>query len=181
MSIDLNLRAFKGIRPTLGERVYVDPAATVIGKVRVDDDASIWPGAVARGDVNSIAIGARTSVQDGCVLHVTHDGQFSPGGIPLIIGTDVTVGHRAVLHACTIGNGVLVGMGSILLDGVVVEDHCLIGAGSLVPPGKRLTSGGLYVGTPARRARDLTESEIAWLRYSAAHYVRLKDEYLNAR
>jgi carbonic anhydrase/acetyltransferase-like protein (isoleucine patch superfamily) len=178
MAADPNLRLFNGIRPILGERVYIDPAATVIGNVRLDDDVSIWPGAVIRGDVNSIAVGARSSVQDGCVLHVTHDGPFSPGGIPLIVGTDVTVGHRTVLHACTIGNFVLVGMGSILLDGVVVEDHCLIGAGSLVSPGKRLTSGGLYVGTPARRARELTESEIQWLRYSAAHYVRLKDEYL---
>ncbi len=178
MTTDLNLRPFKGVRPALGQRVYIDPAAAVIGKVRLDDDVSIWPTAVVRGDVNSIAIGARTSVQDGCVLHVTHDGPFSPGGIPLIVGTDVTVGHRAVLHACTLGNFVLVGMGSILLDGVVVEDDCLIGAGSLVPPGKRLTSGGLYVGTPARRARDLTDSEREWLRYSAAHYVRLKDEYL---
>jgi carbonic anhydrase/acetyltransferase-like protein (isoleucine patch superfamily) len=178
MITDLNLRSFKGVRPTLGERVYIDPAAAVIGRVRLDDDVSIWPTAVVRGDVNSIAVGARTSVQDGCVLHVTHDGPFSPGGISLIVGTDVTVGHRTVLHACTIGNFVLVGMGSTLLDGVVVEDNCLIGAGSLVPPGKRLTSGGLYVGAPARRARDLTDSEREWLRYSAAHYVRLKDEYL---
>lgn len=180
MTNDRNLRAFKGVRPTLGERVYIDPAATVIGKVQLDDDVSIWPGAVLRGDVNSIAIGARSNVQDGSVLHVTHDGQFSPGGIALIVGSDVTVGHRVVLHACTIGNFALIGMGSILLDGVVVEDLCLIGAGSVVSPGKRLTSGGLYVGTPARRVRDLTDSEIAWLKYSAPHYVKLKDEYLKA-
>jgi carbonic anhydrase/acetyltransferase-like protein (isoleucine patch superfamily) len=174
------LRPYRSITPTLGARVYIDPAAVVIGKVTLGDDASIWPTAVVRGDVNAISIGARTSIQDGCVLHVTHDGPFSPGGRALIIGSDVTVGHRAVLHACTIGNACLVGMGSLILDDVVAEDHVMIGAGSIVTPGKRLTSGGLYVGSPARRVRDLNAGEIEFLTYSAAHYVKVKDEYLRA-
>lgn len=172
------LRPYRSITPTVGARVYIDPSAVVIGKVTIGDDASIWPAAVVRGDVNTISIGARTSIQDGCVLHVTHDGPFSPGGRSLIIGSDVTVGHRAVLHACTIGNACLVGMGSLILDDVVTEDHVMIGAGSIVTPGKRLTAGGLYVGSPARRVRDLNPGEIEFLSYSAAHYVRVKDAYL---
>lgn len=154
------------------------PAAVVIGKVTIGDDSSVWPTAVVRGDVHSIQIGSRTSIQDGSVLHVTHDGPYAPGGRALIIGSDVTVGHRVTLHACTIGNACLIGMGAILLDNVVTEDFVMIGAGSLVPPGKELKTGGLYVGSPVKRVRDLTEKEIAFLTYSAAHYVKVKDEYL---
>ena len=174
----MSIRAYRNIVPTLGERVYVDPAAVVIGSVRIGDDSSIWPTAVVRGDVHTITIGARTSIQDGSVLHVTHDGPRTPGGRALIVGSDVTIGHRVVLHACTIGNACLVGMGSIILDDVVVEDAVMIGAGSMVTSGKRLESGGLYVGSPARRVRELTQSELEFLTYSATHYVRVKDEYL---
>jgi carbonic anhydrase/acetyltransferase-like protein (isoleucine patch superfamily) len=152
----------------------------VIGKVTIGDDASIWPMAVVRGDVHSIRIGARTSIQDGSVLHVTHDGPYAPGGRELIIGDDVTIGHRAVLHACTIGNACLVGMGALVLDDVETEDLVMIGAGALVAPGKKLESRGLYVGSPARRVRDLTQQEIDFLTYSAAHYVKVKDNYLAA-
>lgn len=166
--------------PTLGARVYVAPSAEVIGNVTIGNDSSIWPMAVVRGDVNSIHIGARSSIQDGSVLHVTHDGPYRPGGRALIVGDDVTVGHRAVLHACTVGNACLVGMGSLVLDDVVVEDFVMIGAGALVPPGKRLESRGLYVGSPARRVRDLKQSEIDFLTYSAAHYVKVKNNYLSA-
>jgi len=176
----MTISTFRNVTPSLGVRVYVDPSAVVIGHVSIGDDSSIWPTAVVRGDVNSITIGARTSIQDGSVLHVTHDGIHRPGGRALIIGSDVTVGHRVVLHACTVGNKCLVGMGSILLDDVVVEDLVMIGAGALVSPGKKLESGGLYVGSPARRARDLKQEEIEFLSYSAAHYVKLKDEYLAA-
>lgn len=176
----MTVRTYRNIAPALGARVYVDPAAVVIGKVTIGDDSSVWPTAVIRGDVHSIEIGARTSIQDGAVLHVTHDGPYAPGGRALIIGSDVTVGHRVTLHACTIGNACLVGMGSILLDNVVTEDFVMIGAGSLVTPGKVLKSRGLYVGSPARRMRDLTEKEIEFLTYSAAHYVKIKDEYLQA-
>jgi len=174
----VTLQTYRNIAPTLGARVYIDAAAVVIGKVTIGDDSSVWPTAVVRGDVNSIQIGARTSIQDGSVLHVSHDGPYAPGGRALYIGSDVTVGHRVTLHACTIGNACLVGMGSILLDNVVTEDFVMIGAGSVVTPGKLLTTGGLYVGSPARRVRDLTPKEIQFLTYSAAHYVKVKDEYL---
>lgn len=176
----MNLRAYRGVLPTLGARVFVDPSAVVIGKVMLGDDVSIWPTAVVRGDVQEIRIGARTSIQDGCVLHVTHDGPYAPGGRSLTVGADVTVGHRAVLHACTIGNACLVGMGSLILDDVETEDFVMIGAGAIVTPGKRLSSHGLYVGSPARRMRDLTASEVEFLTYSAAHYVKVKEHYLQA-
>lgn len=176
----MSVSSYRNILPTLGARVYIDPSSVVIGKVTIGDDSSIWPTAVVRGDVNTITIGARTSIQDGSVLHVTHDGPHAPGGRALIIGSDVTVGHRATLHACTIGNTCLVGMGSIILDDVVAEDFVMIGAGSVVTPGKRLESGGLYVGSPARRVRDLKPKEIEFLSYSAAHYVKVKGEYLQA-
>ena len=176
----MTLSAYLNVSPTLGARVYVAPSAAVIGKVTIGDDSSIWPMAVARGDVHSIRIGARTSIQDGSVLHVTHDGPYAPGGRPLIIGDDVTVGHRAVLHACTIGNACLVGMGALILDDVETEDFVMIGAGALVTPGKRLETRGLYVGSPARRVRDLTQKEIEFLTYSAAHYVKVKENYLSA-
>jgi carbonic anhydrase/acetyltransferase-like protein (isoleucine patch superfamily) len=171
------IRTYQGTTPILGERVYVDPEATVIGRVTLGDDTSVWPTAVVRGDVHSITIGARTSVQDGSVLHVTHDGPYSPGGGPLLVGDDVTIGHRALLHACTVGNRCLIGMGSILLDGVIVEDEVLVGAGALIAPRTRLAARTLWIGSPARRVRSLTEREIESLAYSAAHYVRVKDRY----
>ncbi len=176
MAID----TYRGIQPQLGQRVFIHDTAVVIGRVTLGDDVSVWPTAVIRGDVHDISVGARTSVQDGCVLHVTHDGQFVPGGRALYVGTDVTIGHRAVLHACTVGNAVLIGMGAVLLDAVHVEDFVMIGAGSVVTQGKRLASGGLYVGNPARRQRELTTREVEFLTYSAQNYVRLKDEYLHA-
>jgi len=172
------LRSYQGVAPRLGARVYVDQQGSVIGDVALGDDASVWPMAVLRGDVNRIVVGARSNVQDGAVLHVTHDGPFSPGGVPLLIGDDVTVGHLAMLHACTIGNRVLIGMHATVLDQAVIEDEVLLAAGSVVPPGKRLQSGWLYRGSPAAPARALTPREIEQLHYSAAHYVRLKDRYL---
>jgi carbonic anhydrase/acetyltransferase-like protein (isoleucine patch superfamily) len=173
----MSLRPYLDVLPQLGERVYVDPTASVIGQVTLADDVSIWPGAVVRGDVNVIHIGARSNIQDGAVCHVTHDGPYSPGGAALTVGADVTVGHRAVLHACTIGARCLIGMGALVLDGAVLEEEVMLGAGALVPPGKRLDSGWLYVGSPARPARLLRETERGFLAYSAAHYVRLKDRY----
>ena len=175
--LDMNLRPDSGIVPALGARVYVDAAAVVIGQVTLADDVSLWPCVVARGDVHSISVGARSNIQDLTMLHVTHDGPYSPGGFPLVIGADVTVGHKCLLHACTIGDRCLIGMGSIVMDGAVVEDDVLLGAGSLVSPGKRLESGHLYKGSPAQKVRPLTAEEREMLRYSAAHYVRLKDRY----
>jgi len=174
----MNVRPYEGVLPELGARVYVDPAALVVGRVSMGDDASIWPMSVARGDVNFIRIGARTNIQDACVLHVTHDGPYSPGGLPLVIGDEVTVGHRATLHACTVGDRCLIGMSSTVLDGAVLEDDVFLAAGSLVPPGRRLAAAGLYRGRPAVRVRDLEARDLEMLSYSAAHYVRLKDRYL---
>ena len=172
------VRPYQSVLPIVGRNVYVDAAAVVIGRVTLGDDVSLWPLAVARGDVNDISIGARTNIQDLAVLHVTHDGPYSPGGLPLVIGEEVTVGHRCLLHACRIGHRCLIGMGAIVMDGAVIEDQVLLAAGSLVSPGKRLQGGHLYRGSPAQAVRRLTADEIGMLRYSAAHYVRLKDRYL---
>lgn len=172
------IRSYTGIKPVIGQRIYIDESAQVIGRVTLADDASLWPFVVARGDVNSISVGARSNIQDLTMLHVTHDGPYSPGGIPLIIGADVTVGHKCLLHACTVGDRCLIGMGAIVMDGAVVESDVLLAAGSLVSPGKRLESGFLYRGSPAQKVRPLTDGEREMLLYSAAHYVRLKDRYL---
>ncbi|MCL7463299.1 gamma carbonic anhydrase family protein [Pseudomonas sp. NW5] len=172
------IRTYQNHTPQLGARAFVDASAVVIGDVVLGDDCSVWPLAVIRGDMHRIRIGARTSIQDGSVLHITHAGPFNPTGYPLEIGEDVTVGHKVTLHGCSIGNRVLVGMGAIVMDGVVVEDEVVIGAGSLVPPGKRLESGYLYVGSPVKQARPLTDKERAFFTYSAANYVKLKDLHL---
>lgn len=179
-STTASIRTFEGRRPQLGARVFIDPSAAVIGAVTIGDDSSVWPQAAIRGDVQRIEIGARTSVQDGAVLHVTHAGPFSAEGHALQIGADVTIGHAAVLHGCRIGDRVLIGMGAIVMDGAVVEDEVVIAAGALVPPGKTLARGHLYKGSPAQCARPLSADEIAYFRYSSAHYVRLKDRYLVA-
>lgn len=174
------LRSYQNKHPQCGERVMIDPTSVVIGEVILGNDVSIWPLVVIRGDVNQIKIGARTNIQDGSVLHVAHKSISNPQGFPLLIGDDVTVGHKAMLHACTIGNRVLVGMGSIILDGAVIEDEVMIGAGSLVPPGKRLESGYLYLGSPVRQIRPLSEQETGGLLYSSGNYVGWKDDYLAA-
>jgi carbonic anhydrase/acetyltransferase-like protein (isoleucine patch superfamily) len=170
--------SFKGVSPTLGKNVYVDGSARIVGDVVLEDDASIWPLVAARGDVNKIRIGARSNIQDGSVLHVTRKSEKNPDGFPLIIGEDVTVGHKCMLHGCQLGNRILVGMGAIVMDGVVVEDDVFIGAGTLVPPNKRLESGFLYVGNPMQKKRPLNDAEMAFLKQSAVNYVVLKDEYL---
>jgi len=174
----MNIRPYRECRPVVGQRVWIDPTAVVIGRVTIGDDASIWPGAVLRGDVNHIEIGARTSIQDGSVLHVASARLAGGEGIPLLIGEECTVGHRVILHACTIGRRCLIGMGAIVMDGAIVGDEVIIGAGSLVPAGKRLAPRTLWVGSPARQARALGEKEIAMLAESATHYVALKDDYL---
>ena len=173
-------RPYEGISPELGEGVYVDPAATVIGDVHAAEDVSFWPGAVARGDMHRIEIGARSNVQDNAVLHTTHASSFNPDGYPLKIGEDVVIGHRAVLHGCTIESRVLIGIGAIINDAAIVREETIIGAGCVVPPGKVLESGHVYVGNPAKQLRPLTESEREFLAYSPMNYVRLKDKYLAA-
>ena len=175
----MDIRAFRGTLPTLGQRAYIDPAAAVIGDVVLGDDASIWPFTVVRGDVNFVRIGDRTNIQDGSVVHVSHDGPHAKlGGFATRIGSDVTIGHKAIIHACTIEDAVLVGMGAIVLDGAVVRRHAFVGAGALVAPGKVVGEGELWLGNPARKARMLSDAEIEALYYSAGHYVRLKDAYL---
>ncbi|EGT5713437.1 gamma carbonic anhydrase family protein [Cronobacter dublinensis subsp. dublinensis] len=172
------LRPYKNTFPQTGHRVMVDNSSVVIGDVRMADDVGVWPLVVIRGDVNYVSVGARTNIQDGSVLHVTHKSSYNPQGNPLLIGEDVTVGHKVMLHGCTIGNRVLVGMGSIVLDGAIIEDDVMIGAGSLVPQNKRLESGYLYLGSPVKQIRPLKEAEREGLRYSANNYVKWKDEYL---
>ena len=172
-----SLRSFKGITPTLGERVYVDPAATIIGDVVLGDDVSIWPGSVLRGDVNAIRVGARTSIQDGSVVHVAHAGPYGPG-FPCLIGAGVTIGHAAVVHACTIGDYCLIGMHASVLDGAVMKKYGFVGVGALIPPGKVVGERELWLGNPAKFVRLLSDRQIEQLHYSADHYVRLKDVYL---
>ena len=174
----MTIRSYQGKTPSLGERVFVDASAVVIGDVEIGADSSVWPLGVIRGDMHRIRIGARTSVQDGSVLHITHAGPFNPDGFPLTIGDEVTIGHKVLLHGCTIGSRILVGMGSIVMDGAVIEDEVILGAGSLVPPGKVLESGFLYVGSPVKKARPLTDKEPAFFSYTAGNYVKLKDQHI---
>jgi len=174
----MSVRTFNNKHPKIGNSVYIDDSAVVIGDVSLGDDVSIWPATVVRGDVESIKIGNGTNVQDGSVLHVSHAGKFSPEGRPLTIGKGVTIGHRAVVHACTVGDYCLIGIGAIIMDDAVLEDYVMLGAGALVTPGKKLESGYLYVGSPAKQARPLTAAEKEFLEYSAQHYIQLKNEYL---
>ncbi len=172
------MKTFRGHTPKLGQRVWVDDSAVLIGDIEIGDDSSVWPLVAIRGDMHRIRIGQRTSIQDNSCLHITHASTYKPEGHPLHIGDDVTVGHMAMLHGCTIGNKVLVGMGTTILDGAVIEDEVIIGAGSLVPPGKRLESGYLYMGSPVKQARPLSEKEIEYFQYAGLNYVKLKDENL---
>src|SRR5690606_21540511 len=173
-----NISAYRGIAPQLGAEVYVHASASVIGDVVLGDHSSVWPSSVIRGDVNHIRIGAGSNVQDLSVLHVSHKSTWDPDGSPLIIGDNVTIGHKVILHGCTIEDECLIGMGSIVMDKAVVQKHVLLGAGSLVPEGKVLESGYLYLGSRATRVRSLTEKEIAHVMYSANHYIKLKNNYL---
>ena len=174
----MSIRSYKNILPTLDNSCYVDESAVLVGDVTCAEDVSIWPLVAARGDVNHISIGARSNIQDGTVLHVTRKSEANPAGYPLIIGEDVTVGHKCMLHGCILGNRILVGMGAIIMDGAVVKDDVFIGGGSLVPPNKILESGYLYVGSPVKQARKLHASEQTFLIQSASNYVVLKNEYL---
>ncbi len=164
------IRKFQEFHPQVAEDAFVAETAQIVGRVQVDRRASIWYGAVLRGDDNAIRIGAYTNIQDNCVLHITTTE-------PCIVGDHVTVGHSAILHGCTVGNEVLVGMGSIILNGAVIEDQVIIGAGTLIPPGKRVPARSLVVGSPAKVVRDLTEEEIRSLRQSAEHYALLADKH----
>ena len=174
----MTIRSFEDFTPKIAESAFVDESAVVTGNVVIGADSSVWPMCSIRGDIHSIRIGERTNIQDGSILHVTHDSEFAPGGNALSIGSDVTVGHNAVVHACTVEDMCLIGMGSVILDGAVVRKGAIIGAGSLVSPGKEIEGGYLWIGSPARRARELTEKEKAFLSYSSAHYVDLKNRHM---
>lgn len=173
-----NIRSHNGITPYIAPSVFIDSSAIVIGDVHIGEDSSIWPTTVIRGDMHSIKIGARTSIQDGSVLHITHASDFNPNGYPLSIGDECIIAHRVTLHGCTLKNRILIGMGSIVMDGAIIESDVIVGANSLVPPNKKLSSGFLYMGSPVKQVRPLTEKEIAFFPYSAGNYVKLKNEYL---
>ena len=169
------VRNYLEFSPTLGERVFIDSTAIVIGRVAIGADSSVWPFTAIRGDVHDINIGEQTNVQDGSVLHATSPQSYGPDGFPLSIGNEVTIGHRAILNGCIVHDRVLIGMGAIVMDGAIIEPDVIIGAGSIVAPGKTLESGGLYVGSPAKRVRSLNQKELDFLVYSASHYVKLKN------
>jgi carbonic anhydrase/acetyltransferase-like protein (isoleucine patch superfamily) len=173
------LGTYLNVSPLLGDRVFLHPSCQVIGDVKLGDDSSVWCNTVLRGDVNRIVVGRGTNVQDLTMCHVSHKTSDKPEGSPLIIGDYVTVGHSVILHGCTIGDECLIGMGSIIMDDVVIPDRVMIGAGCLVSPGKILESGMLYMGRPAKAMRALTAEELAYLRYSAEHYIQVKNNYLN--
>lgn len=172
-----DVRTFNGRTPRIAGDAWVDPSAVIIGDVEIGAASSLWPLTVVRGDIHSIRIGARSNIQDGSVLHVTHDSRFSPGGHPLTIGDGVTAGHKVMLHGCEIGDFCLIGMGAIVMDGAKLGERLILGAGSLVPGGKQLESGYLWRGAPAQRIRELTAKELEYLEYVAENYVRLSQAY----
>lgn len=171
------IETYRDRRPRLGRDVYLHPTATVIGDVELGDQVSVWPNAVLRGDVNHIRVGARSNIQDGAILHVSHRRATDPEGAPLTLGRDVSVGHGVILHGCTIGDECLVGMGCLVMDKAVLEPRVLLGAGSLVPEGRVLRSGWLHLGRPAKPVRPLSGDELAYFAYLARNYVVLATEY----
>jgi len=172
-----NIRSFEKYTPQIDATAFIDESAIVTGNVMIGEDSSVWPCCSVRGDIHAITIGKRSNIQDGCVLHVTHDSDYAPGGFSLTIGDEVTVGHNVVLHACTIEDLCLIGMGSVVLDGSVVQSGAMVGAGSLVPPNKVLEGGYMWLGSPVKRVRELNEKEKTFLKYSAGQYVKLKNRH----
>ena len=172
-----NIRAFENFTPKIDETAFVDESAVVTGNVVIGKDSSIWPCCSLRGDIHSIAVGQRTNIQDGSILHVTHDSDYAPGGFKLMVGSDVTVGHNVVLHACTVEDLCLIGMGSVVLDGSIVQSGAMVGAGSLIPPNKVLEGGYMWLGSPVKRVRELSDKEKCFLAYSAQQYVKLKNRH----
>ncbi|WP_130471128.1 gamma carbonic anhydrase family protein [Candidatus Magnetaquicoccus inordinatus] len=168
---------YRDIWPSIDPTAYVHPSAVIIGDVHIGANCSIWPGVVIRGDVNYIRIGARSNVQDGSILHVTRVTEEHPQGIPLLIDEDVTIGHQVSLHACHLRARSMVGIGAIVLDGVVVEEEAMVGAGSLVAPGKRVGAGELWLGSPAKMVRILDERARRAIAATTENYVRLANEY----
>ncbi|MDH5573082.1 MAG: gamma carbonic anhydrase family protein [Gammaproteobacteria bacterium] len=174
----MSIREFEGNTPRINESAYIDDTALIIGDVEIGQDSSVWPFTIIRGDVNSIRIGKCSNIQDHSVLHVSHKGPYNPKGNALYIGSNVTVGHRVTLHGCTVMDNCLIGMGATVMDGAIVHPNNLIGAGSLITPDKELEGGYLWIGSPVRRTRKLTEEEISSIQYSAEHYFRLKNRHI---
>jgi len=170
------IRKFQHWMPVVAESAWVDESAVVIGRCQLGEDVSIWPNATLRGDVNVIQIGDRSNIQDGVVVHTTHESEMTKGS-KCLVGQDVTIGHNAVLHGCIIEDECLIGMGAVVLDNAVIQKQVLVAANSLVPPNKVLESGFLYMGSPVKQVRPLTDQEKAFFQYSAAHYVDLKAVY----
>lgn len=173
----MSIRSFNGKKPLISHNAFIDPTAVIIGDVQIGDESSIWPFCVIRGDIHSISIGKRSNIQDGTIIHVTHAGSFNPKGASVWIGDEVIVGHQVVLHGCTIHGHSLIGIGSKILDNAVIEPEVMIGAGSLVPPGKILEGGFLWLGSPVKKIRPLTPAERDFLRYSANYYVELGKQH----
>lgn len=174
------IRSYKDITPRIASSAYVDETAVIIGNVAIGEDTSVWPTCVLRGDTNFIRVGARTSLQDGTIIHVTHPYSAAPEGHPVIIGNDVTVGHKVIVHGCTIEDLALIGMDSTILDGALIRSRVLLAAGSLVTEGQELEGGYLWMGRPAKRVRPITDEEQKWFKYVADHYVKVKNDYLTA-
>lgn len=164
------VKDYQGIKPNIDKTVFIAESADIIGKVNIEKNANIWYNTVIRADEQSITIGENTNIQDGCVVHVGND-------IPTVIGKNVTIGHKALIHGCTIGNNTLIGMGSIVLDGAKVGEYTLLGAGSLVPPGKEIPSGVLAMGSPAKIIRELSDIEKENLVKSALKYIETANNH----
>lgn len=165
------IQSYQGKSPVLGKNVYIAPTATVAGDVVLGDDVSVWPSAVIRGDMNRIIIGARTNIQDGAVIHVDSDS-------PVLIGSNVTIGHLAHVHGATVEDDVLIGSASIVLDHALVKTNAMVAAGALITPNKTIEAKTLVAGIPAVVKREVTDDEVKHIRSNADHYVMMKDEYL---
>lgn len=167
-----NIYSYKGIQPTIANNAFIAPSADIIGNVRIGYETGIWFGCVVRGDVAKIRIGNRTNIQDGTVIHVTRNGH------PTIIGSGVTVGHKVLLHACTLEDSCFIGMGATIMDDVVVESGSMVAAGALITPGKTIPKGQIWAGNPGKYFRDLTEEEVAFIKTSEENYVKHVHEYI---
>ncbi len=166
--------SYRGVSPRIAESAFIAPMATVIGDVEIGEDSNIWFGCVIRGDVNEIRIGARTNIQDGTVVHVSREKYGT------YIGSDITIGHMALIHACTLEDGCFIGMRATIMDGCVVSSGAMVAAGALITSGKLVAAGQLWAGAPAKRVRDLSEADSASIAATTAHYVRLAREYRDA-
>jgi gamma-carbonic anhydrase len=171
------IRTHHGVTPVIAPSAFVAETATVIGDIIIGENASVWYGCVLRGDDNSIRVGARTNIQDGTIVHINHEREGA-AGTKTVIGSDVTIGHMALIHACTLEDGCFIGMKACVMDGVTVESGAMVAAGALVTPGKRVKRGELWAGTPAKLMRTLTDAELRYFAYTAQHYAELAASYL---